>query len=68
MRKSMIITVIASIFSLAIIALSVTFGWFLNVNKTDAENGDSGQDSSEGGKPSKPAGPTPDSSSGQDEP
>lgn len=36
MRKSMIITVIASVFSLAIIALSVTFGWFLNVNKTDA--------------------------------
>ena len=43
-------------------------GSVVNVNKTDAENGDSGQDSSEGGKPSKPAGPTPDSSSGQDEP
>ena len=42
-------------------------GSVVNVNKTDAENSDSGHDSSEGGKPT---GPTPDSSnggSGQDE-
>ena len=43
-------------------------GSVVNVNKTDAENSDSGQDSSEGGKPSKPSNPTPDASSGQDEP
>ena len=40
-------------------------GPIVNVNKTDAENGDSGHDSSEGGKPTNP---TPDSSSGKDEP